>query len=94
VSWSWKALWKTVTSCRNRNAKAISFTAMTERGLTEALAADHHFEQRTPWHLKPVGDQLYVATAGEGVQFEWRRRDQTLGQRVAHQLGRDAAKGR
>jgi hypothetical protein len=47
----------------------------------------------TPHHPKPVGDELYVATAREGVQFEWRRRDQILGQRLAHQLDRDAAKG-
>jgi hypothetical protein len=48
----------------------------------------------TPHHLKPVGDELYVATAGESVRFEWRRRDQTLGQRPDHQLARDATKGR
>ena len=47
----------------------------------------------TPHHPKPVGDELYVATAGEGVRFEWRR-DQTLGQRLDHYLARDAAKGR
>ena len=28
----------------------------------------------TPHHPEPVGDELYVATAGEGVRFEWRRR--------------------
>jgi hypothetical protein len=49
---------------------------------------------RTPHHLKPVGDEPCVATAGEGVPFEWRRRDQTPGQRLAHKLARDAAKGR
>ena len=48
----------------------------------------------TPHHPEPVGDELYVATAGEGVRFEWRRRDQTPGQRPDHQLARDAAKGR
>jgi hypothetical protein len=43
---------------------------------------------RTLW------DELYAAAAGKDVVFEWRRRDQSLGSRLAHQLARDAARGR
>jgi hypothetical protein len=48
----------------------------------------------TPHHPKPVGDELSLATAGEGVRPERGRRHQTLSQRLAHQLARDAAKRR
>jgi hypothetical protein len=48
----------------------------------------------TPHHPKPVGDELLlVATAGESVQCEWRR-DQTLGQSLAHQVARGATNRR
>jgi hypothetical protein len=43
---------------------------------------------------KPVWEGLYASMAGKGVTFEWRRRDKSLGQRLAHQLARDVAKGR
>ena len=36
----------------------------------------------------------YAVAASKYVTFEWRKRDQCLGQRLAHQLARDAAKGR
>ncbi len=39
-------------------------------------------------------DELYAATADKDITFEWRRRGQTLGQRLAHQLARDAVRGR
>jgi hypothetical protein len=38
--------------------------------------------------------ELYAATAGKDVEFAWWKRDQSLGQRLANQLARDAAKGR
>lgn len=49
---------------------------------------------KTPDTCKTVWDELYAATAGKDVTFEWRRRDNGLGSRLAHQLARDAAKGR
>jgi ribonuclease HI len=49
---------------------------------------------KTPETCKAVWGELYAATAGKDVSFEWRRRDQSLGSRLAHQLARDAAKGR
>jgi hypothetical protein len=27
-------------------------------------------QRRAPHHLKPVGDELYVATAGQDIRFE------------------------
>jgi hypothetical protein len=44
-------------------------------------------------YCQPVRRELYAAAAGKDVTFEWRRRDQSLGSRLAHQLARDAAKG-
>ena len=49
---------------------------------------------RTPRHCQALWEELYAATAGKDVQFEWRKRDQSLGQRLAHQLARSAARGR
>lgn len=46
-----------------------------------------------PFMCRSVWDELYAATAGKDVAFEWRRRDQSLGQRIAHQLARAEAKG-
>jgi ribonuclease HI len=49
---------------------------------------------KTPETCKAVWEELYAATASKGIEFAWRRRDQSLGSRLAHQLARDAAKGR
>ena len=49
---------------------------------------------KTPETCKAVWEELYAATAGKDITFEWRKRDQSLGSRLAHQLARDAAKGR
>jgi ribonuclease HI len=49
---------------------------------------------KTPETCKAVWEELYTAVAGKDVQFAWRKRDQGLGSRLAHQLARDAAKGR
>lgn len=43
---------------------------------------------------RPLWDELFSATAGKDVTFEWSRRSQSLGSRLAHQLARDAARGR
>jgi ribonuclease HI len=43
---------------------------------------------------KPLWDELFAAAAGKDVTFEWNRRGQSLGARLAHQLSRDAARGR
>ncbi len=48
----------------------------------------------TPEKCKPIWQELYAAAAGKDVAFAWRRRDQSLGSRLAHQLARDAARGR
>ena len=52
-----------------------------QRGMTPRWSAD-------------LWNELYAAAAGKDVQFEWRRRDQSLGSRLANQLARAAAKGR
>jgi ribonuclease HI len=49
---------------------------------------------KTPETCKAVWEELYAATTGKDVAFEWRRRDQSLGSRLAHQLARDAARRR
>jgi ribonuclease HI len=49
---------------------------------------------RTPRWSTDVWNELYAAAAGKYVTYEWRRRDQSFGQRLAHQLARDAVKGR
>ena len=51
-------------------------------------------QSKTPESCKTVWGELYAAIAGKDVTFEWRRRDNGLGSRLAHQLARDAAKGR
>ncbi|MDB5308270.1 MAG: RNase [Gemmataceae bacterium] len=43
---------------------------------------------------KAVWEELYAEMAGKDVEIAWRKQDQTLGSRLAHQLARDAAKGR
>jgi hypothetical protein len=43
---------------------------------------------------RPLWDEPYAAAAVKDVLFERRRRDQSLGSQPAHQLARDAAKGR
>jgi ribonuclease HI len=48
----------------------------------------------TPRYYHAVWQELYAAVPGKDVGFGWRRRDQPLGSRPAHQLARDAAKGR
>jgi ribonuclease HI len=48
----------------------------------------------TPRICKPLWEDLYAATAGKDGEFAWRKRDQSLGSRLAHQLAREAARGR
>ena len=43
---------------------------------------------------KPFREELDAAAASKGVQFGWRKRDQSLASRLAHQLAREAAQGR
>ena len=50
--------------------------------------------EMTPEKCRPLWEELYAAAAGKDVEFAWRGRDQSLGSRLAHQLARDAAKGR
>ena len=47
---------------------------------------------KTPDWGKPLWAELYAAMDGKDIEFEWHRRDGTLGQRLAHQLAREAAK--
>jgi hypothetical protein len=49
---------------------------------------------KTRQHCKPFWDELYAAAAGKDIQFEWRHWGQSLPERLALQLARDAAKGR
>jgi ribonuclease HI len=49
-------------------------------------------EGRTPEWCKPVWQELYSAMEGKDVVFEWRGRNGSLGQRLAHQLAREAAR--
>lgn len=41
---------------------------------------------------QPLWEELYAAAAGKDIEYAWRKRDQTLGSRLAHQLARDAAR--
>lgn len=43
---------------------------------------------------RPLWDELFAAAAGKDVRFAWHKRDQSLGSRLAHQLTRDAGRGR
>jgi hypothetical protein len=49
---------------------------------------------RTPRMCRPLWGELYLATEGKDVAFEWRRRNGSLGSRPANSLARDTAKGR
>ena len=49
---------------------------------------------RTPRMCRPLWDELYAAAAGKDIEYARKKRDQSLGSRLAHQLARDAAKGR
>jgi ribonuclease HI len=49
---------------------------------------------KSPEKCKAVWEELYAATAGRDIEFAWRKRDQSLGSRLAHQLARDVARGR
>lgn len=51
-------------------------------------------EGRRPRMCRLLWDELYAAAAGKDVEFAWRKRDQSLGSRLAHQLARNAAKRR
>jgi hypothetical protein len=48
----------------------------------------------TPRMCKPLWEEMYAAAAGKDMAFEWKKRDQSLGSRLAHQIARDVAKGR
>lgn len=89
---------KTGTSSYEMELRAIVEAAkMVEAPCT--IISDHEgiisVAQRgmRPFMCRSVWDELYAATEGKDVQFEWRRRDQSLGQRIAHQLARAEAKG-
>ena len=47
---------------------------------------------KTSETCKAVWEELYAAMAGKDVTFEWRKLDQSLGSRLAHQLAREAVK--
>lgn len=48
----------------------------------------------TPRWSPDVWKEFYEAASGKDIEFVWRRRDQSFGQRLAHQLAREAARGR
>lgn len=48
---------------------------------------------KTPEKCEPLWEEPCVSAVGKGVEFTWRRRDQSLGSRLAHQLARDAVRG-
>lgn len=96
-----------VVHARSGNQSGTSSYEMELRAIVEAaklveapctIVSDHEgiigVAQRglRPFMCRSVWDELYAATAGKDVQFEWRRRDQSLGQRIAHQLARAEAK--
>ena len=43
---------------------------------------------------RPLWEELFAAAAGKDVEYAWKKRDQSLGSRLAHQLARDAAKAK
>lgn len=48
----------------------------------------------TPRWSSDVWNELYSAANGKDISYEWRGRSQSFGQRLAHQLAREAARGR
>lgn len=48
---------------------------------------------KSPRWSKALWDELYALIEGKDIQFEWRRRQEALGQRIAQQLARGAARG-
>jgi ribonuclease HI len=51
-------------------------------------------QEREPHHFKQLWQELYATIGDKEVMFEWQRRGESLGQRLGHQLARDAAKRR
>ena len=49
---------------------------------------------KIPARCKSLWEEMYAAAADKDIQFEWHKRGQALGSRLAHQLARDAAKRR
>ena len=43
---------------------------------------------------RPLWDELFAAAAGKDIEYAWKKRDQSLGSRLAHQLAREAVRGR
>ncbi len=83
-----------------RNGATGARRGSEESGGPCTIVSDHEgmvgIAQRgmTPRMCKPLGEELDEAAASKDVTFEWRRRDQSLGSRLAPQLARDAALGR
>jgi ribonuclease HI len=42
---------------------------------------------------QPLWEELFACAAGKDIEYAWRKRGQSLGSRLAHQLARDAARG-
>ena len=43
---------------------------------------------------QPLWEELFASAAGKDSEYAWRKRDQSLGSRLAHQLASDAVRGR
>ena len=41
-------------------------------------------QRRVPRHCRATLEEHYAATTVKDAAFDWKRRDQTLGQRIAH----------
>lgn len=49
---------------------------------------------KTPENCNPRWEELCASAVSSDVEFGWRRRDHSLGSRLAHQLARDMVRGR
>jgi ribonuclease HI len=102
----WAAVIARSTSGRQEGTSSYE---MELRGLVQAvkmadgpctIVSDHEGiiglarDGRTPRMCRPLWDELYATAAGKDIEFEWRKRDQSLGSRLAHQIARDAARAR
>lgn len=102
--------WAAVIACTSSGRQeGTSSYEMELRGIVEAvkladgpctIVSDHEGiiglarDGRTPRMCRPLWEELYAAARDKDIRFEWKKRDQSLGSRLAHQLARDAARGR
>jgi hypothetical protein len=79
---------QTVTSSYEMELRALVEAVKMAEGPCRVIS-DHEGltgitqQGRTPRYCQPVWQELHAAAAGKVVVFEWRKRDQSLGSRLA-----------